>query len=705
MTLKTFSGESYPIGATVEKDGKHGVNFCIFSKEATFIELLLFAGQNDPQPSHTIPLDPKKNRTHYYWHIIVEGLKAGQIYAYRVHGPFDLSKGHRFNPEKVLLDPYAKAIVGSSIYNREAAKQPGDNCSQALRGVVVDTETYDWEGDWTQRPRLRTPYSKSVIYEMHVGGFTRHPNSGVAPEKRGTFAGLIEEEKIAYLKSLGVTAVELLPIHYFDVEDVKPGLQNYWGYSTIGFFAPHSSYSSDRSPVGPVNEFRDMVKALHKAGIEVILDVVFNHTAEGDERGPTLNFRGIDNSTYYILEADHSQYKNYAGCGNTFRGNHPIVGRFILDCLHYWVTEMHVDGFRFDLASILSRDSSGNPLEDLRGTTPDILWIIESDPILAGTKLIAEAWDAAGLYDVGRFVELADWFAEWNGPFRDDVRRFIKGDMDMVPRLASRILGSPDIYHRQDIDINRSINFVTCHDGFTLNDLVSYDEKHNEGNGEDNRDGDNHNNSWNCGVEGEANDPAIEVLRLQQIKNFFTILFLSQGTPMILMGDEIRRTQRGNNNVYCQDNELSWFNWDRVEKEYDLWCFVRRLIYFIQGLELFKQEERLEVASDNPNHAHISWHGVKLGQPDWSEYSRCLAFSLRYPEKEEYLHVMLNAYWEPLEFELPWLDDQNSWYRVLDTSLPLNETFCELDVAVEVTTQNYTANGRSCVVLMAKTRF
>ncbi|MEL4898491.1 glycogen debranching protein GlgX [Crocosphaera sp. Alani8] len=702
MALKTLPGESYPLGATVEKDGKKGVNFCIFSKQATFIELLLFAEQNDPQPSHTIPLDPKLNRTHYYWHIFVEGLEAGQVYAYRVHGPHDLSKGHRCNPEKVLLDPYAKAIVGSSIYNREAAKHPGDNCAQALRSVVVDTETYDWEGDWEEIPRLRTPYSKSVIYEMHVGGFTRHPSSGVPSEKRGTFAGLIGKEKIAYLKSLGITAVELLPVHYFDVEDVRPGLTNYWGYSTIGFFAPHSSYSSDQSPLGPVNEFRDMVKALHKEGIEVILDVVFNHTAEGDEHGPTLNFRGIDNSTYYILEEDHSQYKNYAGCGNTFRGNHPIVGRFILDCLRYWVTEMHIDGFRFDLASILSRDSSGTPLEDLRGTTPDILWVIESDPVLAGTKLIAEAWDAAGLYDVGRFVELADWFAEWNGPFRDDVRRFIKGDTGMVPRLASRILGSPDIYHREDVDINRSINFITCHDGFTLNDLVSYNEKHNEGNGENNCDGDNHNNSWNCGVEGEVNDSAIDSLRLQQIKNFFTILFLSQGTPMMLMGDEIRRTQRGNNNVYCQDNELSWFNWDKVEKEYDLWCFVRRLIYFIQGLELFNQEERLEVADNSPNHPHISWHGVKLGEPDWSDYSHCLAFSLRHPEKKEYLHVMLNAYWEPLEFQLPWLENGERWYRVLDTSLPLNETFCELEVAVEITTQNYTTNGRTCVVLMAK---
>ncbi|MEM8780481.1 MAG: glycogen debranching protein GlgX [Cyanobacteria bacterium P01_G01_bin.49] len=708
MNLKTFPGKSYPLGATVEKDGKQGVNFCIFSKHAEFIELLLFDEPNAPQPSAIIPLDPKINQTNFFWHVFISGLQAGQVYAYRVHGPYDPQNGHRFNPQKVLLDPYGKAIVGSSIYNRETAVQSEDNCAQALRSVVVDNETYDWEGDWegydpedkTKQPRLQIDYSASVIYEMHVGGFTRHPNSGVSSEKRGTFAGLIE--KIPYLKSLGITAVELLPVHYFDIEDARDGLSNYWGYSTVSFFAPHRIYSSDQSPLGPLNEFRDMVKALHKAGIEVILDVVFNHTAEGDERGPTLCFRGIDNETYYILEENKSNYKNYSGCGNTFRGNHPIVSRLILDCLRYWVTEMHVDGFRFDLASVLSRDAYGSPLEEWKTYTPDILWVIESDSMLAGTKLIAEAWDAAGLYDVGRFVELADWFSEWNGPFRDDIRRFVKGDNGMIPCLATRILGSPDIYHRADIDINRSINFVTCHDGFTLNDLVSYNQKYNIANLENNRDGANDNHSWNCGVEGDTNNPQIEALRLQQIKNFLTILFLSQGTPMILMGDEVRRTQQGNNNGYCQDNELSWFSWDAVEKEYDLWCFIRRLIHFIQGLQLFRQEKRLEVSYENLNHPHISWHGVKLGQPDWSYYSHCLAFSLRYPDVDEYLHVIFNAYWEPLEFELPSLGYGNCWYRIIDTALPLNETFCELEAAYQVKTETYLVKARSCVVLMVK---
>ena len=708
MTLKTFPGTSYPLGATVEKDGKSGVNFCIFSKHAEFIELLLFDEPNAPQPSAIIPLNPDINQTNFFWHIFIPGLEAGQVYAYRVYGPDDPQNGHRFNPQKVLLDPYGKAIVGSSTYNREAAVQSGDNCTQALRNVVVDNETYDWEGDWegsdpddkTKQPRLQIDYSTSVIYEMHVGGFTRHPNSGVSPEKRGTFAGLIE--KIPYLKSLGITAVELLPVHYFDIEDARDGLSNYWGYSTISFFAPHRIYSSDQSPLGPLNEFRDMVKALHKAGIEVILDVVFNHTAEGDERGPTLCFRGIDNETYYILDKNKAHYKNYSGCGNTFRGNHPIVSRLILDCLRYWVTEMHVDGFRFDLASVLSRDASGIPLEEWKTYTPDILWVIESDPMLAGTKLIAEAWDAAGLYDVGRFVELADWFSEWNGPFRDDIRRFVKGDNGMVPCLAARILGSPDIYHRVDIDINRSINFVTCHDGFTLNDLVSYNKKHNTANLEGNRDGANDNYSWNCGIEGETTNPEIEALRLQQIKNLLTILFLSQGTPMILMGDEVRRTQKGNNNGYCQDNELSWFNWDAVDKEYDLWCFIRRLIHFTQGLHLFRQEERLEVTYESLHHPHISWHGVTLGKPDWSYYSHSLAFSLRHPDADEYLHVIFNAYWEPLDCELPILGHGDCWYRIIDTSLPLNETFCELDAAYKVTTETYVVNARSCVVLMVK---
>lgn len=696
MNFEISSGRSHPLGATVYPDG---VNFCLYSKYATGVQLLLFAEPLSPQPFQTLTLKPPTHRTFYYWHIFVKGVKMGQVYAYRVNGPWDPSQGHRFDPEKVVLDPYTKDIVGEEIYDRTAAILPGDNCAQALRSVVIDTSAYDWEGD---KP-LEFAYGNSVIYELHVGGFTRHPSSGVLPKKRGTFAGLIE--KIPYLKNLGITAVELLPIHYFDPEDAQPGFQNYWGYSTIGFFAPHRQYSSRKDLLGPLDEFRDMVKALHRAGIEVILDVVFNHTAEGNENGPTLSFRGIDNRTYYILESDDSSlYANYSGCGNTFRGNHPITGGLILNCLRYWVSEMHVDGFRFDLASVLARDVLGNPLAEGRGNTANILWTIESDPILAGTKLIAEAWDAAGLYSVGKFVELGDWFAEWNGPFRDDVRQFIKSDLGKVPTLAARVLGSPDIYHRPDTDVNRSINFITCHDGFTLNDLVSYNEKHNEANGEENRDGGNHNFSWNCGVEGLSNDPDIESLRLQQIKNFLTILFLSQGTPMLLMGDEVRRTQRGNNNAYCQDNDLSWFHWDEVDKQFDLWCFVRRLIYFVQHLQLFQQSDVLEVIDygkycDRP---HLVWHGTELGEPDWSEDSLILAFSLQDPSAKEYLHVMFNAYWESLDFELPPLAQNQQWYRVIDTTIPLSKTVCDLEAVTLIKTPKYSVQARSCVVLIAK---
>ncbi|MEO1342398.1 MAG: alpha-amylase family glycosyl hydrolase, partial [Cyanobacteria bacterium J06635_13] len=407
-----------------------------------------------------------------------------------------------------------------------------------------------------------------------------NPNSGIAPEKRGTYAGLIE--KIPYLKSLGVTAVELLPIHFFDVDDAPQNRKNYWGYSTIGFFAPYHGYSSRSDPLEALDEFRDLVKALHRAGIEVILDVVFNHTAEGNHQEPTVSFRGLDNQTYYILSEDRADYHNYSGCGNSLKANHPVVGRFIIDCLRYWVTQMHVDGFRFDLASVLARDTAGASLWHTSIITANILWAIESDPVLAKTKLIAEAWDAAGLYGVGRFVDLGDWFTEWNGPFRDDVRRFVKSDGGMVKRLADRILASPDMYTRNDTDINRSINFVTCHDGFTLNDLVSYNQKHNQANGENNNDGGNDNHSWNCGLEGVTEDLEVENLRLRQIKNFFTLLFMSQGTPMILMGDEVRRTQQGNNNTYCQNNELSWFDWSNVESNLGLLRFVKNAIALIK---------------------------------------------------------------------------------------------------------------------------
>ena len=691
--LQILAGASSPLGATVKSAG---VNFCVFSQKAEAIELLLFDTPNASQPTQIIRLDPLLNKTCYYWHVFVPGIKAGQIYAYRAYGQFAPERGARFDSSKVLLDPYARAIVGDETYERTAASRPGDNCPQALKGVVVDTSIYDWEGD--RHPR--TPYASSVIYELHVGGFTRHPNSGVSPEKRGTYAGLIA--KIPYLQELGITAVELLPVHQFDLQDVRPGLKNYWGYSTIGFFAPHSGYSSRRDPLGAVDEFRDLVKALHRAGIEVILDVVFNHTAEGNHQGPTLSFRGLDNQTYYILEDyDPTYYTNYSGCGNTFKGNHPIVARLILDSLRYWVEELHVDGFRFDLATVLARNIFGQPIKEETGSM-SILSAIESAPVLAGTKLIAEAWDAAGLYGVGKFVELADWFAEWNGPFRDDVRRFVKGDRGSINALAARIIASPDIYSRSDTDINRSVNFITCHDGFTLNDLVSYNRKHNLANGEENCDGSNDNYSWNCGVEGETDDLAIKQLRSQQMKNFLTILFISQGTPMLLMGDEVRHTQLGNNNAYCQDNELSWFDWSLEKTNQGLLNFVKKLIQFIQRLEIFRQEQFLEVTytSQEP---HLFWHGQYLGEPDWGEDSHALAFSLNHPASGEHLHVLLNAYWKPLNFELPPLQSGNYWHRIVDTALPAPNDFADLEVAPKIEKNSYLVTARSSVILMEKT--
>lgn len=699
MNPNTLPGQSFPLGATVDPDG---VNFCIYSKNATSIELLLFDSPNAEMPAFVIPLHPKKNKTHFYWHIFVPGLKPGQIYAYRARGSFAPEAGHRFDEKKVLLDPYARTIVGHDRRTRQAAMEPGDNCAEALKAVVVDTAAYDWEDDIP----LRIPYAWTVIYEMHVGGFTRHPNSGISPEKRGTFAGLIE--KIPYLQELGITAVELLPVQEFDPQDAREPLVNYWGYSPIAFFAPHRAYSSRQDSIGPLDEFRDLVKALHKAGIEVILDVVFNHTAEGNENGPTYSFRGLENSAYYILEENPTDYRNYSGCGNTFNTNHPVVHRLVVDCLCYWVAEMHVDGFRFDLASVMSRSTSGDPLED-----PPVLWAIETDPILAGTKIIAEAWDAAGLYQVGSFI--GDRFAEWNGHYRDDVRRFLKSDFGTVTKVAARIMGSPDIYTKPNREPNHSINFITCHDGFTLNDLVSYHDKHNEANGEDNRDGNSHNFSWNCGEEGLTDNPEIEVLRERQIKNFLTILFFSQGTPMILMGDEVRRSQLGNNNSYCQDNELSWFDWEQIKKQSGLFRFVKGIINLTQNLDIFQVEEilatlgtstpelseRIFSQSEPDKLPNITWHGVSLFEPDWMEDSHCLAFTLQYPERGEYLHVMFNSYWEAMDFEFPPHERGESWHRIVDTALSAPHDYCDRKKAPKIDGISYRVESRSVVVLMA----
>jgi glycogen operon protein len=678
------TGSSAPLGATVYDDG---VNFSVFSKLATLIELLLFDDEHAAQPATVIPLDATRHRSYHYWHVFVPGLKPGQIYAYRAHGPFAPERGHRFDGAKALLDPYGLAVAVPDAYNRVAASRPGDNTAVAMKSVVADPGRYDWEGDLP----LRRPFAETVIYELHVRGFTRHSSSGVTPVKRGTYAGLIE--KIPYLKDLGITAVELLPVFQFDPQDAPAGRVNYWGYQPVSFFAPHHAYSSLKDPLNVLDEFRDMVKALHRAGIEAFLDVVFNHTTEGGLNGPTLCYRGLANDFYYILESDKSRYADYTGCGNTLNANQPIVRRMIQDSLRYWVTQMHIDGFRFDLASILSRDEAGHPLPN-----PPVLWDIESDPLLAGTKLIAEAWDAAGLYQVGSFV--GDTWQEWNGRFRDDVRRFVKGDIGSVSRLASRLLGSPDIYGHEEREAEQSVNFVSCHDGFTLNDLVSYNHKHNEANGEHNRDGSDDNLSWNCGAEGPTDDQVIEALRNRQVKNFLTLEMLAAGTPMLLMGDEVRRTQRGNNNAYCQDSDISWFDWSFLERHADIHRFVKALNTFRQRRDVVEEEGKLSL-NQLLERAKIAWHGVALNRPDWSEHSHSLAFTLQSQRANFLFHVMLNAYWEPLTFELPpaAAGGDQFWRRCVDTALASPDDFQPWEKAPFVKQATYVVQARSLVGL------
>jgi glycogen operon protein len=661
------------------------VDFTVFSKHATLIELLLFDHGDAVEPAQIIPLSPDKHRRYHYWQTHIPGIRPGQVYGYRAHGPFAPERGLRFDGDKLLLDPYGAAVAVPAGYDRRAAASCGSNIASAMKSVVVEPNGYDWQGDVP----LARPFAELVIYEMHVGAFTQHPSSGVVPEKRGTYAGVVE--KISYLKDLGVTAVELLPVFQYDPQAAPDGRVNYWGYQPVSFFAPHHAFSSCRDPLDVLDEFRDMVRALHRAGIEVILDAVYNHTGEGPAGGPTLCFRGLANDFYYILERDKARYADFSGCGNTLNANQSIVRRLIQDSLRYWVTEMHVDGFRFDLASILSRDESGAPVPN-----PPILWDIESDPVLIGTKLIAEAWDAAGLYQVGGFV--GERWQEWNGRFRDDARRFLKADDNSVRAIAARILGSPDLYGHEEREPEQSINFVTCHDGFTLNDLVSYNQKHNEANGDDNRDGSNDNLSWNCGAEGPTDDPEVESLRNRQVKNFITLTLLAAGTPMLLMGDEVRRTQNGNNNAYCQDGAVSWFDWSLLERHGDVHRFVRLLTEFRQRRDVVG--ESALTLNELIRRARLEWHGVALGHPDWSPSSHSIAFTLQTLRSTFRLHGMLNAYWEPLTFELPLgPDGHRGWRRCIDTFLPSPHDIQRWQDAPAVATSRYTVQPRSVVVL------
>ncbi|WP_053405728.1 glycogen debranching protein GlgX [Persicobacter sp. CCB-QB2] len=682
---KCNAGATYPIGASITKKG---VNFVVFSN-AEQIELLLFDKEEDTEASTSILLDKQINKTFYYWHIEVEGLRAGQLYAYRAHGNYAPWVGKRYEGKKVLVDPYAKA-VSAKLYDRKKAFGHEDNIAHAIKSVVIDDKDYDWEGD----RHINRKYETSVIYEMHVKGFTKHSSSGLSEDMRGTYRGVIE--KIPHLKELGITAVELMPIHFFDWQDIPEPRSNYWGYSPINFFSPHPQYAMSEDPVEMVKEFKDMVKAFHKAGIEVILDVVFNHSAESSGEGPNISFRGFDNLSYYMLNPhDRSKELDFTGCGNTLNANHSIVRRMIRDSLRYWVTEMHIDGFRFDLASVLSRDENGHPIQN-----PPIIWEIESDPVLAGTKIIAEAWDAGGLYQVGSFT--GDRWAEWNGVYRDDIRKFVRGEAKMVSNVASRILGSPDVYTEDGREVCRSIHFVTCHDGFTLNDLVSYNEKHNRANGESNRDGMNENYSWNCGVEGPTTKEEVEALRIRQIKNLMTITMISQGTPMILMGDEVRRTQQGNNNAYCQDNEIGWFDWNLKEVNQEIYDFTRHIIKFSQTLSLFRQEF---VLHDQPTmeQAYNIWHGVKRNEPDWEDYVRTLSFELVDEAHGERLHVMMNFFWEPLTFEVPFHKKGKAWFRVVDTALGLGKDIIDPRVNQEkIKALTYELLPRSIVILMER---
>jgi glycogen operon protein len=678
------AGSSAPIGPLILPTG---VNFSVFSQRATGMDLLLFDDTADDAPAAVIPLGRATNRTGGYWHAFVPGVRAGQVYGFRAHGPWRPEDGIRFDARHVLLDPYGRGVSVPTGYRREVDPTTAGYVGRAMKSQVVDLSAYDWEGD---RP-LNRPLHDTVVYEAHVRGFTANPNSGLADGRRGTYAGFIE--RIPYLVSLGVSAIELLPVFQFDPLAAPLGRTNYWGYQPVGYFAPHVPYSSRPGPQGAADEFRDLVKALHRAGLEVILDVVYNHTAETGLDGPTFCFRGLANEEYYLLDG-RGGYADYSGTGNSLDANAAVVRRMIVDSLRYWVSEMHVDGFRFDLASVLSRDEDGRPL-----ARPPILWHIDTDPVLAGTKLIAEAWDAAGLYQVGSFV--GDRWVEWNGRFRDDVRAFVRSDADRVWAVSQRLIGSPDLYAHAEREPQKTVNFVTCHDGFTLGDLVSYNGKHNEANGEDNRDGSDQNLSWNGGAEGPTDDPAILALRHRQAKNLMALTMLAVGVPMLTMGDEVLRSQRGNNNAYCQDNELSWFDWSAVVSDAGMLRFSGALIAARR-----RAQELLDLPVDVTLQqllatASIEWHGVELGWPDRSESSRSLAVTIR--GRSVALHIIANAYWEPLGFAVPAAGDGAAWQRVLDTTLPSPDDIRFGDEAPVVDTPTYRVGPRSVVVLAART--
>jgi glycogen operon protein len=691
------AGSPMPLG-TQEIGG--GVNFAIFSRYASRVRLEFFDHPEDTAPARAIDLDTSRNRTGDVWHVWVKGITSGQLYAYRVDGPYEPKKGHRFNFNKLLLDPLATAISHPPSWDFEAAlgydpSSPGkdltpsklDNAGTMPKCAFVN-DPFNWSGD--QPPRH--PWSKTVIYETHVRGFTIHPKSGVSHP--GTYRGLME--KIPYFKSLGVTAVELMPVQEFNETSVtrrnpqtNQRLKNYWGYDSVAYFAPKASYSSSGGLGDQKREFKEMVQAFHKADIEVILDVVFNHTAEGNELGPTLCFRGLDNAIFYSLADDKRHYKDFAGTGNTVNANHPVVRDHILAALRYWTVEMHVDGFRFDEATVLDRDSTGK----LLAKSP-LLGRIAEDPILRDTKIIAETWDAAGAYQVGSFSK-PRW-AEWNGHYRDEVRRFWRGDDGTLGLFAQRICGSADIYSQSGKGPDGSINFITCHDGFTLNDLVSYNSKHNETNGENGQDGINANYSRNYGAEGGTKDAGVESVRKRQIKNFLLTLLVSRGVPMLLGGDEFRRTQGGNNNAYCQDNETSWIDWTLLEQH-------REIFRFTQGMILFRRAHPVLSEGQFYQDAEIHWFGPQGGLPDWADPKEKHFGCLIHENEQHALCLMFNAGADAVDFHLPPVTDGTQWHLAVDTAgEEQHDLFSAGEEPLLQHPQTYLVKHLSCVILVAR---
>jgi isoamylase len=691
LSYQSSKGSYFPSGATVTDEG---VNFSVFSRHASSAELVLYESASSPEPFQIIRLNPKTNRSFFFWHVFVEALPVTTHYTWRVFGPNDTaSTGLRFNPKKELIDPWATAVT-DVFWNRRRASDPNDESRSSYRGVVAKSD-YLWANERVCKRGLEG----AVIYELHVGGFTRHPSAGVAHP--GTFAGLID--KIPYLQELGITHVELLPAMAFDEQSVPDsvavrGLKNYWGYNTHSFFSPHPGYCITPELGTHAHEFRELVNTLHHAGIGVILDVVFNHTAEGGRDGPMINFKGFCNEIFYHLDPQNrSHYRDYTGCGNTVNCNHPLVTQFIVHCLEYWVEEMHVDGFRFDLASVFTRGEDGVPQAN-----PSLPWRIEFSRPLTDVPMIAEAWDASGLYHVGSFPGMR--WAEWNGRYRDVIRRFVRGDPGLVGEVASCIAGSSDLYADENRLPFHGINFITCHDGFTLHDLVSYNGKHNEANGEDNRDGCDNNLSWNCGEEGETDNPDVIALRRRQAKNLMSILLLSQGVPMILSGDEVLRTQNGNNNAWCQDNEISWFDWSLVEKNNDMLRFIKELIALRRRHPNLSRSEFL-TGEEVPGRSlsDIAWHGYRPEEPLWFDSSaQYLAYTLAgLSPHEEDLHVILNMSERTVEACLPEIPGRK-WHLALDTSQSAPADIVPRDQQKVVENSFYPLNRRSIAVFEAR---